>query len=136
MPSPAQDLCAQRFRSPGLVRLFMEIPILIGALVAGIGVGLSFSFEHKGVTPPEPRPCSCECHCASPLAREDPSAGLRDLVLCGLLTILVICVAILIGLLFLQSQSKFEVTGKGKGRKGSLGVGVPLRIKDGPDVAR
>ena len=108
----------------------MEIPILIGALVAGIGVGLSFSFEHKGVTPPEPRPCSCECHCASPLAREDPSAGLRDLVLCGLLTILVI------GLLFLQSQSKFEVTGKGKGRKGSLGVGVPLRIKDGPDVAR
>ena len=135
MPFLAQDLCAQRFRSPGLVRLCMEILILIGVLVAGIGIGLSLSFDRKGVTPPDPRPCSCECHCAAPLAREDPATGAHYLVLCGLLAILVICGVILIGFFFLHSQSKLEVTGKGKGRKGSFGAGVPLQIKDGPDVA-
>ena len=100
----------------------MELLILTGVLVAGIGVGLSFN----GRGDVSPIVCHCECsgEKTSPVAGGNP---FRDIFLSWVVGLICGGASFVLARFWWQSEG-IPVSPKGKGKRGVYGTGIPLQI--------
>ena len=102
----------------------MEPLVILGIFAAGVGIGFT-SFSGQKV---DQQPCSCQCHCAAPVPSREVSYW-RELLIAFLVISLLFLIASI--LFWWHLSARTPVPGKGKGRKGSLGVlGAPLQLRE------
>ena len=102
----------------------MEPLVTLGIFVAGVGIGIISNSGQKE----DKQPCSCQCHCAAPVANREVSYWREFLIAFLVISLLFLVASILFWWHF---SAKAPAPGKGKGRKGSLGVlGAPLQLRE------